>query len=280
VSVHRSYLYVVGHREDHIAKAYASEVDAVVLELEDAVAHNKKEEARRTVAEFLSTPPPKPTYVRVNGLGTGLFLDDLDAVCTAPIEGIRLPKTTSAQDVRTVGAWLDEIGSSATVTALLESAAAVEQVSEIAQAHPRLVGVSLGEQDLKADVGATGDEGLLYARSRVVFASRAAGLVAPTQSVYPLLHDLDGLREDCARGRRLGFFGRSAVHPAQIAVINEAFTPTASEVADAEALDRELVAAVDGGAGGLRLPDGRFVDRATVLAARRTLAYGRRDGGS
>lgn len=278
MSLHRSYLYVAGHRGDHIEKAYAGQVDAVVLELEDGVAPARKEQARRTVAEFLSTPPPKPTYVRVNKLGTGLLIDDLTAVARAPVEGIRLPKTESAQDVLTVAGWLDEAGSTATITALLESAAAVEQVREIAAAHPRVVSVGLGEQDLQADVGVSGDEGLLYARSRVVFASRAAGLPAPTQSVYPSLHDLDGLREDCARGRRLGFFGRSAVHPVQVPVINRAFTPTAAEVASAEALEEQLAAAVASGAGGLQLPDGRFVDRATVLAARRTLDYGQRDG--
>ncbi|TFV64808.1 CoA ester lyase [Geodermatophilus sp. DF01-2] len=275
--MHRSYLYVVGHREDHIEKAYASEVDAVILELEDAVAPSRKEEARRTVARVLRDAPPKPTWVRVNQLGSGLIRDDVEAVAGAAIEGIRLPKTQSAEDVHLVAGWLDEAGSGASIQVILETAAAVERVSEIATAHDRLAGVSLGEQDLQADVGATG-EGLQYARSRVVFAARAAGLPAPVQSVWTRLRDLDGLRESCLQGKRFGFYGRSALHPAQVPVINEVFTPTPEEVADAEQLQAQLAAAVDAGAAGLQLPDGRFLDNAVVQAAARTLAYGRRGG--
>lgn len=273
--LHRSYLYVVGHREDHIAKAYASEVDAVVLELEDAVAPSMKEQARRTVAQVLQTPPAKPTYVRVNPLGSGLTRQDLDAVAGAPIEGIRIAKAQSAQDVHAVCRWLDELGSAARVQVLLETALAVERVSEITTAHERVIGVALGEQDLQADVGAS-DEGLLYARSRVVFACRAAGLPAPYQSVWTSIPDLDGLRSSSRAGKRLGFFGRSAIHPSQVPVINEVFTPTAEEIAQAEELQRHLRDAVDADAAGVKLPDGRFIDNAVVLAARRTLAYGQR----
>lgn len=275
VGLHRSYLYVVGHREDQIEKAYASEVDAVVLELEDAVAPSMKEKARHTVAGLLREPPPKPTWVRVNQLGSGLTREDVDAVAGAAIEGIRLPKTQSDDDVAMVAAWLDQAGSGARIQAILETALAVERVTEIARAHPRLAGVSLGEQDLQADLGACG-EGLRYARSRVVLAARAAGLPAPVQSVWTRLQDLDGLRESCLEGKRYGFYGRSAIHPRQVTVINEVFTPTPEEVADAEDLQRRLTEAVAHGAAGLQLPDGRFVDQAVVLAAARTLAYGGR----
>lgn len=272
---HRSNLYVVGHRERHIEKAYESEVDAVVLELEDAVAPAMKQAAREMVAEVLSTPPPKPTYVRVNPLGTGLTWDDLAAVANTHVDGIRMAKTESPEDVHTIVRWLDELGSDAGVQVLLESASAVERVTEIANAHERVIGISIGEQDLQADLGAAG-EGLLYARSRVVFAARAAGLPAPWQSVWTAIPDLDGLRESTVQGKRLGFFGRSAIHPDQVSVINEVFTPTDAEIAEAEELQQQLDDAVDTGSAGLRLPDGRFIDNAVVLAARRTLAFGRR----
>lgn len=275
VGLHRSYLYVVGHREDHIAKAYASPVDAVVLELEDAVAPSRKQEARSTVARVLRSSPPKPTYVRVNPLASGLTRADLEAVGGADIEGVRIAKAESAADVRTVAGWLDELGSPARIQVLLETALAVERVAEILSAHERVVGVALGEQDLQADVGASG-EGLLYARSKVVFACRAAGLPAPYQSVWTDIGDLDGLRESSVAGRRLGFFGRSAIHPSQVPVINEVFTPTARQLHQAAALQRQLDEAMDAGAAGVKLPDGRFIDNAVVLAARRTLAYGRR----
>lgn len=273
--LHRSNLYVVGHRERHIEKAYESEVDAVVLELEDAVAPSMKEAARAMVADVLSTPPPKPTYVRVNPLGTGLTFDDLAAVANAPIAGIRLAKTESAEDVHAVVRWLDELGSDTGVQVLLETARAVERVSEIAAAHERVIGISIGEQDLQADLGAS-EDGLLYARSRVVFAARAAGLPAPWQSVWTDIPDLDGLRQSTLRGKQLGFFGRSAIHPDQVPIINEVFTPTDAEVAEAEALQQQLDDAVDAGSAGLKLPDGRFIDNAVVLAAKRTLAFGRR----
>lgn len=274
VGLHRSYLYVVGHREDQIEKAYASEVDAVVLELEDAVAPSMKEQARRTVARVLRATPPKPTWVRVNQLGSGLTRRDVDAVAGAAIEGIRLPKTQSPGDVATVAAWLDEAESGARIQAVLETALAVERVTEIVHAHPRLAGVSLGEQDLQADLGATG-EGLRYARSRVVLAARAAGLPAPVQSVWTALSDLEGLRNSCLEGKRYGCYGRSAIHPRQVPVINEVFTPTPAEVAGAAELRQRLAEALAEGSASVQLPDGRFVDQAVVLAAARVLSYGR-----
>lgn len=272
MAMHRSYLYVPGHRKDLIDKAYASEADAIVLELEDAVAAESKVKARRTVSRFLATAPPKPTYVRVNPMGSGLILDDLDALGAAPIEGLRLPKARSARDVYAVGAWLDERGSSAQIVPLLETAAAVEDLSEIARAHIRVASMGLGEQDLAADVG-VGEEGLAYARSRLVYASRAAGLSPPCQSVFTGLNDPAGLEKSCLEGKRLGFFGRSAVHPRQLAIINAAFTPTHQEVADAQEVERRFAEALTRGVGALALADGSFVDHATVLAARATLRF-------
>lgn len=274
--MYRSNIYVVGHRERHIEKAYASDVDCVVLELEDAVAPSMKEAARAMVRDVLSTPPPKPTYVRVNPLGSGLTYDDIAAVADTAIDGIRLAKAQSSADVLVVAGWLAELGSSAAIQVLLETAGAVERAPEIAAAHPRVVGVSLGEQDLQADIGAS-DEGLLYARSKVIFAARAAGLPAPWQSVWTDIRDLAGLRESTLRGKRLGFFGRSAIHPDQVPIINEVFTPTRDEIEQAEELQQQLDDAVDAGSAGLKLADGRFIDNAIVLAAKRTLAFGRLD---
>lgn len=277
LGLHRSYLYVVAHQERHVAKAYASEVDAVVLELEDAVAPSMKAAARDAAAELLRDPPPKPTYVRVNPLGTGLTFDDVVAVAGADIEGIRIAKAESPEDVHAVGRWLDELGSSLRIQVLLETAAAVEDVSRIVRGHDRVVGAALGEQDLAADLGVV-EEGLLYARSKVVLTCRAAGLAPPWQSVWTDIPDLDGLEETSRVGRRLGFFGRSAIHPSQVEVINAVFTPTADELAAAEDLQRQLDDAVDAGSAGLKTPDGRFIDNAVVQAAARTIAFGRRSG--
>lgn len=272
----RSQLFVAGHRGDHLAKAYATAADAVVIDLEDAVAPQRKDLARETVVEHLRTAPSKPTVVRVNAVVSELGWVDLEAVATAPLHAVRLPKTESAQLVREVGDHLDRAGSPAGIQLLLESALGVERAFDLATAHHRVVGISLGEHDLKADLGASSDEGMLYSRSRAIVAARAAGLVPPHQGTWPRLDDLDGLRESTARGKRLGFFGRSALHPKQVDTINEVYTPTARELQEAQDLADALARGVEAGDGAVKLPDGRFVDGAVVHAARRTLALAAR----
>lgn len=275
-SLHRSYLYVVGYRRDHIEKAYDSAADAVILELEDAVAPERKDEARATIRDVLHTEPPTPTLVRVNGLGSGETRQDLEAVAGLPLAALRVAKVEAVDDVTLLATWLDELGSAVPLHLLLESALAVERCLDLLTADPRVTGVALGEQDLAADLGASSDEGLAYARGRVVSAGAAAGIAPPVQSVWTDIRDLDGLRASCERGRALGFVGRAALHPAQLAVINEVYTPSAEEIAAAEEVERAFGASLAAGDAGVRLPDGRFVDRAVVRSAQRTLAL-RRD---
>lgn len=270
----RSYLYVAGSDPRRVEKALASEADAVVIDLEDAVAPERKDEARRIAAGVLETENSKPVFVRVNAPGTALRERDIEAVAGPNLYGLRLPKTESAADVRSVIARLEELGCEAGIQCLIESALGLEMSFEIARSHPRVLGLGLGEADLAADLGVSCEEGLLYARSRIVSASRAAGIV-PVQSVYTNVRDLGGLRRSTAEGKRLGFFGRSAIHPAQVTVINEIFTPTEEEVNRAEELLSKLESASASGAGALALEDGRFVDEAVVRAARSTLALAR-----
>lgn len=268
----RSYLYVAGSDSRRVEKALASEADAVVIDLEDAVAPDRKDEARRIAARVLETENARPVFVRVNAPGSALHERDVEAVANLNLYGLRLPKTESAEDVRSVAAKLEELGCEAGIQCLIESALGLEMSFEIARAHPRLMGLGPGEADLAADLGVSGEEGLLYARSRIVSASRAAGLPAPVQSVYTNVRDLDGLRRSTVEGKRLGFLGRSAIHPAQIPIINEIFTPTEEEMAEAENLLGKLESASASGAGAFALEDGRFVDEAVVRAARSTLA--------
>lgn len=260
----RSALYVAGDRQDHLAKAWSSDADSLVLELEDGVSLAAKDEARRIMADTLSGPTPKPVAVRVNGFGTGLLLKDLAAVAASAATAVRLPKIQGPDDVVAVARWLEEMGSNIEIVPILESARALGAAEEIAAAHPRVAGLLMGEEDLLADLGC-GPRGLALARSRVVLAARAAGLASPLQSVWTRVRDLEGLREDCLAGRELGFHGRSVIHPCQIAIVHEIWTPSAEEVTAA----RKLLALA--GAGGALLPDGRFVDEATVARARRLL---------
>ena len=273
----RSYLYVPGSDPRRIENALASEADAMVLDLEDAVAPNRKEEARETVAGFLRSGDEKPIFVRVNVPGSALAEEDIEAVAEPNLAGLRLPKTESAEAVRRVAKRLEDLRCEAGIQCLIESALGLELVFEIARAHERVVGMSLGEADLAADLGVRNDVGLLYARSRLVVATRAAGLLGPVQSVYTNVRDEEGLRRSTEEGKNQGFVGRSAIHPNQLSTINEVFTPTEGEVAEAEDLLARLEESAGAGTGALALEDGRFVDEAVVGSARVTLAIARRD---
>lgn len=272
----RSYLYVPGTDPRRIEKALASEADAVIVDLEDAVAAGRKEEARGNAVAVLESGPSKPLFVRINAPGSALADADLEAVALPNLAGIRVPKIESAADVRRVAHRLQELRCGAGIHCLIESALGLEFALEVAFSHERVAALSLGEADLAADLGVVGDAGLLYARSRLVAAARAAGLPRPAQSVYTAVRDLDGLRRTSEEGKRLGFFGRAAIHPAQLPIINEVFTPTAGETAEAEALLDRLEVSAGEGTGAFVLEDGRFVDEAVVRSARFTLAAARR----
>ncbi|MEW2392752.1 CoA ester lyase [Streptomyces venezuelae] len=269
-----TWLYAPGDRPDVVAKALLAGADAVIVDLEDAVAPDRKEYARAATVEFLSSPQPLPVHVRVNALDGPLAEADLRAVAPLPgVAGLRLPKvTTRAEVIRVAERAVPADGGAPALHALVESALGLEHAFAIATAHPALRGISIGEADLRADLGVRDDTGLDWARSRVVVAARAAGLAPPAQSVHPDIRDLAGLAASCARGRTLGFLGRAAIHPRQLPVIERAYLPTPAEIERAE----EITKAAASDEGALALPDGRFVDKAVVEGARRVLALARR----
>lgn len=271
----RSYLYVAGNDPNRIRKALSSEADAVVLDLEDAVPQDRKGEAREVVAKTLGSVPGKPVFVRVNSRSSEMLEEDLRTILSPHLSGIRLPKTESAAEARAVAERLEAAAPAAVLQCLLESALGIEFAFEIGCSHHGVGALSLGEADLGADLGVRADVGLDYARSRVVVASRAAGLAPPVQSVYTDVRNLSGLRSSTEGGRDRGFLGRSAVHPDQVPVINEVFTPTEAEVREAERLVERLEQASQSGSGAFVLEDGRFVDPAVVESARATLARSR-----
>jgi citrate lyase subunit beta/citryl-CoA lyase len=266
----RSLLFVPGDRPDRMAKAAAGEADALILDLEDAVAPERKGAAREAVAAFLATPRGKPLLVRVNPLGSGLTADDLAAVLPARPDGLVLPKAEGAASVHALGADLPIL------PIATETAAAIFQLGTYATVADRLLGLTWGAEDLPAAIGATTsreDDGSYtapyqLARSLTLFGAHAAGAPA-IETVYPDFRDLDGLAAYAARGRRDGFTGMMAIHPAQVPVINAAFTPTAEEIAHARRLV-ELERAHPQ-AGALQL-DGRMVDAPHLKAAQRLLA--------
>lgn len=260
-----TWLYVPGDQPERFSKAIGSGADAVIVDLEDAVAPTRKDLARESARHLLESPTAVPVLLRVNGSATPWAGADLEMAARAPhLAGLRIPKVESRAQVE---ACRNALGPDRTTElhVLIESAAGVEAAYDIASA-PGVTGISLGEADLKSDLRLIDESGLAYARGRIVMAARAAGLPPPTMSVYTWLDDDEGLAASCAAGRKLGFLGRAAIHPRQLPIIERAFMPSAAELNAANEL---LQAARD--------PDnfattvttgGRFIDRAMLDAAK------------
>jgi citrate lyase subunit beta / citryl-CoA lyase len=268
----RSYLYVPASEPHMIEKAMASDADALVLDLEDAVAPGRKDSARAHASQLLAAAHEKPIFVRINTLNSTFALQDIDAVASPHLAGLRLPKTESPTEIHIAVERLERLRCSAPLFCIIESALGVERAFAIASAHARVAAIGLGEADLAADLGVYDESALAFARSRIIIAARAARLASPVQSVYTNIRDLEGLRASTLLGKHMGFFGRSAIHPAQLAIINELFTPTQEELARAQTLLTRLERAIETGTGAFALEDGSFVDQAVVALARRTLA--------
>ncbi|WP_067720867.1 HpcH/HpaI aldolase/citrate lyase family protein [Nocardia yamanashiensis] len=269
----RSALYVPGNRPDLFDKALAGPADVVLLDLEDAVPVRDKDSARAEVVSWLRTAAAagRRIWVRVNPGELGEA--ELRALAPTAIEAVSLAKTESAEQVRAVGALLARYETrpgTIRLCPLLESPAAVYAAREIAAA-PRVSRLQLGEADLRADLGITpgpDERELLAVRGQVVLASAAAGIDPPIGPARTDFRDLDALRETTVALRRLGFRGRSCIHPDQVPVVNAVFTPAAHEVEQA----RELVRRYEAAAGGVLLDEaGRMVDLAVVRQARRLL---------
>lgn len=263
-------LYVPADRPDRVAKALTAGADIVIVDLEDAVAPSRKDAARAALAG-LRPVDGVALQVRINGRGSSWHGADVDAVAGLPDAiGVRLPKVQSPEEI---GALAGRLGPRP-IHALLESALGIERAFEIASAG--VESVALGEADLRSQLGLpsglAGEPGLQWARSRIVYAAAAAGIAAPMMSVYADVADLDGLAAGCAAGRALGFVGRTAIHPAQLATIEQAFLPAPEEVDRAREVVARVAAASADGVGTVVLEDGTFLDAAMVESARRTLA--------
>jgi citrate lyase subunit beta/citryl-CoA lyase len=230
---------VPGHQTRLIERAYESQADAVILDLEDAVPPSEKSRARENAARITATTPPKPTFVRVNSMASGRAEDDVRAVAGPGLSAVRMAKVARSEDVRQVAMLLDQAGCPAPIHLLIESAYALEIAFDLARSSPAVAMMSLGESDLCADLRIPADGPAMEAcRSRVVIASRAAGLPSPCQSVFPHVYDIDALLHTSRRAKAHGFMGRMALHPMQIPAIHEVYTPTAQEIADAQAIFR------------------------------------------
>ncbi|MFI2489492.1 HpcH/HpaI aldolase/citrate lyase family protein [Promicromonospora kroppenstedtii] len=264
-------LYVPADRPDRVAKALSSSADAVLVDLEDAVAPSRKAEARENARLSLALVGDRAVQVRINHRSTQWHAEDVALLGSLPSSvGARVPKVESVVEVQELA---DALPGRA-LHLLVESALGVERAFELATVSPQVASIGLGEADLRSDLRVDDEDGLLWARSRVVVAARAAGLVAPVMSAYTNVRDLEGLAASCRVGRRLGFSGRTAIHPAQLDVIRAAFLPSAEEVAAAREVLSRVAGAADAGVGAVALADGTFLDVAMVERARWVVELG------
>ena len=270
----RSLLFVPGLRPELLTKAAAAAPDLVCIDLEDAVAPDRKDEARaKTFAVLAARAPLAPELlIRINGLATPAGLEDLTALvkCKLPPSGIMIPKTKAAAEIKI----LDEIvGTSALLEGLkfhviIEANDGLADAIAIARSSPRVASLLFGAVDMSSDLRCTNAwEPLLYARSRVVHAAASAGIDA-LDVPFLDLEDADGLAREAAGAAALGFTGKAAIHPKQLAPIHDAFTPSAQQIERA----RRIVAAYEGSESGLVVLDGKLVELPVVRSMYRLLA--------
>jgi len=273
----RSFLFVPGDRPERIEKALLSGADAVIVDLEDSVAPQRKAFARECLSErFAAGASSVPLFVRINPLYSDDLEDDLNVVRGGALTGIVLPKAESGSCVSRL---IEKLGSGSSAVILpiaTETPRAIFGLGTYDRLDGRLCALTWGAEDLPAAVGAFGSrdaEGRFtapyeLARSLALFGASAAGVPA-IETVFPDVHDLKGLRAYAMQGKRDGFSGMLAIHPSQVAVINDSFRPTADELE----LAREIVALFSSnpGAGALQ-HRGRMVDRPHFALALRVLS--------
>lgn len=275
---HRSWLFAPGDSERKLAKVAGCGADVVIVDLEDAVAPPNKARARALAAEWLPGHPG--AWVRINPLDTDLWHDDLAAVLPAAPAGIMLPKAAGPRQVADLATAIDRFGGDGAIRILPlvseTASAALTITSYAAEPPPRLAGLTWGAEDLSAVLGATrkrDDRGqwtdaFRMIRAQVLLTAHAAG-VAAIDTLHADFRDLAGLARMAAAAHADGFVGMLAIHPDQVPVINDAFTPGAAQVAEAQAVIAAFAAQPDAGAVQL---DGRMLDQPHLALARQLLA--------
>ncbi|CAN7556099.1 HpcH/HpaI aldolase/citrate lyase family protein [Mesorhizobium caraganae] len=283
----RSLLFVPGDSEKKLEKGFGAGADVIIVDLEDSVAPQDKVAAREIAACFIAGNRQQTSsaiYVRVNDLSTGLTDDDLAVLVAVKPDGIMLPKSNSGQDVQQLSAKLRvheaenglPDGGIKILPIITETAAGVLAAASYAGASARLAGLTWGAEDLSAAIGARAarDENGRYtdvfrlARSMTILAAGAAE-VAAIDTVFPAFRDMAAFEAECAEAERDGFTGKMAIHPAQVPIINAAFTPSAEAVERSRAIVSAFEAAGNPGVVGI---DGKMYDRPHLRLAERLLA--------
>jgi citrate lyase subunit beta/citryl-CoA lyase len=269
----RSALFVPGNRPDRVDKAVATLADRVIIDLEDAVAVSQKVETRALVRDKIIAHKDRGVFVRVNGLETDFIMGDLEAIVVNGLGGLVLPKTETSHQVGKINRLLVDFEKKQGLQAG-STAAATELNREFI--------IALGAADYALDMGIEitkdGRE-LMYPRSRIAVACRAAGIPPPLDTPFMIdLKDIDALKDDAERAKQLGFQGKLCIHPNQIEPVHVIFTPSAEEISFARRVVDAFEAEEAGGSAAIQV-DGKFVDYPVVERSRRILQLASMIGG-
>ena len=279
--VWRSMLFVPVTRPRFVEKGADAGADAIILDFEDSVAPSDKERARTLLPEAMKQVSCRgaDVVVRVNRPWR-LLVRDLEAAVIPGIAALALPKIESAEHVQAIAEIVDELEAERGIApgtvklqALVETASGFFRIEQIARAHPRLIAVSIGAEDLALSVGMVPEaEGLFYPKQQCIIAARAAGILPlgfiGTVADYK---DLDAFRATIRRSQRLGFLGASCIHPSNVAILNEEFAPRAEEVSQAERMVAAYDEALTAGRGSIEF-EGKMIDIPVVERAKQVLA--------
>ncbi len=276
----RSFLFAPGNHTRRVEKALSLQADAVILDLEDAVATAEKRTTRDAVIAALTRPRRPLLYVRVNAVDTEFCYGDLAAIVRPGLDGIILPKVESAGGLATVDWLLAQIerehglvSRAIELIPIIETARGLNQIDAILASGTRVKRVAFGAGDFTLDVNmawSRNEAELTYARAKIATASRAAGIEAPLDTVWIDLADEEGLEASARTALGFGFQGKMCIHPNQIAVVNRVFTPSEAEIALAERVVAAFARAEAEGSAAIQL-DGKFIDYPIVYRAQRVL---------
>jgi len=262
-TISRSYLFVPGDRPERFDKALAAGAHAVILDLEDAVMPERKDQARAAVAQWLAQAQAQ-VFIRINPAGTPWHLEDCALLAGACVRGVMAPKAQDAQTLQTIAARLRE---DQELIPLVETVAGHFEALALARV-PRVSRLAFGSFDFMSDSGIEGDAAELDAvRTHLVLASRQAGLLAPIDGVSLTIDDARQLENDARRSRRFGMGAKLCIHPRQVAPVHAAFAPSQEEVTWA----RRVLEALASGPLGAIAVDGKLVDKPIALRAQAIL---------
>jgi citrate lyase subunit beta / citryl-CoA lyase len=281
MSVNRTWMFIPGNQQRRLRKVKELDADVFIYDLEDSVPYSEKDRARQIVANCILEYSHLQNFVRVNDINTDYFLKDIQSVFVKGLKGIVLPIVNGPEDILRVETILDELEDihrimkgSTSVVPLIESALGIYYSVEIAKSSTRINHLAFGAIDYTLDINATitpsGME-LLYARSQLVIASRVAGIEAPIDTVFMDVNDNTSLKHESKFVKELGFQGKLSIHPNQISIINEVFTPSEAEIMEAKEVISAFNRANKEGKAAIQL-NGKMIDYPVVKRAQKLYA--------